>query len=70
MALNPLFLKALGHGLKAIGYAAFTDEGPQPRSRTHSIKRKKPAAKRSGSGSCCTARREAVPPLREDGGDD
>lgn len=69
MALNPLFLKALGHGLKAIGYAAFTGEGPA-RPRTHSIKRKKPTPRRSSSGSCCTGRRQAVPPVREDGGDD
>ncbi len=78
------WLKALGHGLKAAGYAMFdseaADEEITAREGTPRKRRKTATRKRnirivegrasvadggdSDGGSCCTARRGSVPPVR------
>ncbi len=73
MADNP-WLKALGHGIKALGYAVFTDEtddeAETPTAAERPARRiRAPKAKPQKPGSCCTARR-SVPRVRRGSSED
>lgn len=65
------WLKALGHGVKALGYAAFSEDGEDETENATSVKERRPrirkATPRKPTKQCCLAK---VPRVRRDGSGD